>query len=103
MVILKLIMFGNLFIFIDISVFTGARSNASSSGWIWNNGTMVDNKNFPCKKNICQQMTWPFTYSDGINLRPKKCKEKSHFICSLPCKFATKHFDKKMHSIKFLN
>ena len=77
-----------LFICIDISIFTGARSNATSLSWFWNNGTMVKDSNFQTpKKETCQQMTWPLTYTNGINLRPKKCKEKSHFICLLPCKY----------------
>ena len=49
---------------------------------------MVNNSNFqPSNKTVCQQMTWPFTYTDGINLRPKKCEEKSYFACLLQCKY----------------
>ena len=50
---------------------------------------MVNNKDFPpADKAVCQQMTWPLTYTDGINLRPKPCEDKkSYFVCLLNCTF----------------
>ena len=73
---------------IDISIFIGARSMVSSSSWSWNNKTMINDSNFqPSKKSACQQMTWPLTFTDGINMRPKQCEPgKSYFVCSFECK-----------------
>ena len=61
---------------------------------------MVNNSNFqPSNGTVCQQMTWPFTYTDGINLRPKQCEdETSYFLCSLKCNLSR---DIMMKVIKF--
>ena len=40
----------------------------------------------------CQQMTWPLTYDDGINLHEKTCNEEAYFLCRFKCKFRTKKF-----------
>ena len=73
---------------LDISVFIGARSNVSQDQWYWNNNTEVNNTMFPeSNSSLCQQMTWPLTYNDGINLRPKQCNKKAYFACQFKCKF----------------
>ena len=67
----------------DISVFIGARSHVGQSHWTWNNGTRVaDTSSFPSSNtSACEQMTWPLTYDDGINLRAKKCSKEAHYAC----------------------
>ena len=49
---------------------------------------MIDNAMFPTSnKSVCQEMTWPLTYDDGINLRPKACESgMSHYVCEIKCK-----------------
>ena len=43
---------------------------------------VADTSNFPPSDIfVCQQMTWPLTYDDGINLRAKDCSEEAHFVC----------------------
>ena len=84
MVIITLIEELHLLAFIDVSVFTGARSDVNQVNWFWNNGTMVANTtNYPASNaSVCEQMTWPLTYDDGINLRAKECKSGlSHHVC----------------------
>ena len=73
----------------DISVFIGARSDVNQTKWYWNNITEVNNTMFPeSNSSVCQQMTWPLTYNDGINLRPKQCETgMSHYVCQVLCKF----------------
>ena len=74
----------NYFIpFSDICVFIGSRSHYGQSHWTWNNGTMVaDTSNFPSPdSSVCEQMTWPLTYDDGINLRAKDCSKEAHYVC----------------------
>ena len=68
---------------VDISVFIGARSHYGQLHWTWNNGTMVaDARNFPPPDtSVCQEMTWPLTYDDGINLRAEDCAEEAHYVC----------------------
>ena len=74
--------------FSDISVFFGARSNKGQTSWIWENETMVNDPTYPTSnQTVCQQMSLPLTYDDGINLFPKRCnQEKAYFACDLPCK-----------------
>ena len=66
-------------------MFTGARSDVNQSSWFWNNGTMITDPTYPSSNtSVCQQMTWPLTYDDGINLRAKDCETgKSHFVCGV--------------------
>ena len=38
--------------------------------WFWNNNTIATDMNYPtANASVCQQMTWPLTYRDGINLQ----------------------------------
>ena len=55
----------------------------NQSSWFWNNGTMITDLTYPSSNtSVCEQMTWPLTYDDGINLRAKDCETgKSHYIC----------------------
>ena len=71
--------------FLDISVFIGARSHNGQLHWTWNNGTMVaDTSNFPpSDTSVCEQMTWPLTYDDGINLRAKDCSKDAYYVCQV--------------------
>jgi len=68
-------------------MFLGAHSNISQTNWYWENGTMVNNANYPTPDpSICQLMSLPITYDDGINLLPKRCDEESYFACEIPRK-----------------
>ena len=77
------------YIFIsDISLFTGAQSGLGQSGWFWNNGTRIIDQAYPASNlNLCQQMSWPLTYRDGINLRGKSCEDSAYFMCQIKCEF----------------
>ena len=58
------------------------------SDWFWRNGTRVTDPLYPpSNSSACQQMTWPLTYDDGINLREKLCTEESYFLCQIKCKY----------------
>jgi len=69
----------------DISVFICARSDVGQSDWFWSNGTIVIDPTFPTSNtSTCQQMTWPLTYDDGINLRPKECGSgTARYMCKV--------------------
>ena len=74
---------------LDVSIFIGAKSSIGQSSWFWNNGTIINNPNFPSpSSSVCQVMTWPLTYTDGINLLPKNCQSgKSYYVAKLKCKY----------------
>ena len=41
----------------------------------------------PSNRSVCQQMSLPLTYDDGISLLPKRCdQDESYFACDIPCK-----------------
>jgi len=68
-------------------MFLGAHSNISQADWFWENGTMINDTNFPTSDpSLCQQMLLPSTYDDGINLLPKRCDYESYFACEIPRK-----------------
>ena len=69
-------------------MFIGARSNVGQADWFWKNGTMVDDSRYPpSDQSVCQQMSIPLTYNDGINLLPKRCdQDKAYFVCESPSK-----------------
>ena len=72
--------------FTDISVFVGARSNVNESGWFWSNRTIIVDQSYPVSdQSICQQISWPLTYDDGINLRGKRCEDEAYFLCQTKC------------------
>ena len=73
---------------LDISVFLGARSNIGQTNWFWENGTMVKDARYPpSDQSVCQQMSLPLTYDDGINLLPKSCdQDETFYACKIPCK-----------------
>ena len=89
-------------IFPDISVFVGARSDFNQTNWFWNSGTMVNNLMFPISnKSVCQEMTWPLTYDDGVNLRGKNCASgKAYYLCKMLCKFVLTDFIFNLTTIK---
>ena len=68
-------------------MFVGARSDEDQDKWFWNNGTVVKDTNFTTPNDtVCQEMTWPLTYDDGINLLSKPCESgMSHYICEINC------------------
>ena len=71
----------------DVSVFVGARSEESESKWYWRNGTVIVDQSYPISdQSVCQQMSWPLTYEDGINLRGKRCQDEAYFLCQIECK-----------------
>ena len=74
--------------FLDISVFVGARSDVGQSKWMWNSEATIKNSDFPlADSSICQDMSWPLTYDDGINLRPQPCGNgRSYYVCQHKCK-----------------
>ena len=38
--------------------------------------------------SVCQEMTWPLTYTDGINQLAKDCQSgKSHYVAKLKRKY----------------
>ena len=49
---------------------------------------MVDDSRYPTSnQSICQQMSLPLTYDDGINLLPKRCdQDEAYFVCESPSK-----------------
>ena len=66
-------------------MFIGARSHVGELHWTWNNGTKVaDTSNFSLSDtSVCEEMTWPLTYGDGINLRAKDCSKEAHYVCKV--------------------
>ena len=73
---------------VDISLFVGGRSQINENVWKNSDGSKIENKKYPPGDElICQQMTWPLTYNDGVNLRSMKCNQKAYFICQTKCKF----------------
>ena len=60
------------------------------SDWFWNNRTRINEVTYPtANAYVCQQMTWPLTYKDGINLRGKVCGVDAYFMCQIKCKILT--------------
>ena len=57
---------------------------------------MITDPTYPSSNtSVCEQMTWPLTYDDGINLRAKECGTgKSHYICQVTpqCNLMTHFF-----------
>ena len=47
---------------------------------------MVNDSRYPPSNlSVCQQMSVPLTYDDGINLLPKDCvQDEAFFACSIP-------------------
>ena len=67
-------------------MFVGGSSALGEDVWKNNNGSTIVNENYPPgNQSVCQQMTWPLTYSDGVNLRPKQCVHKAFFLCQTKC------------------
>ena len=64
-------------------MFIGAQSNVNETDWVWINGSNLNNPKYPrSDESLCQQMTWPLTYDNGINLRPKDCGSgESYYVC----------------------
>ena len=52
---------------------------------------MVDSSNYsPSDSSVCQQMSLPLTYDNGINLLPKRCDDdEAYFACEVPCEILT--------------
>ena len=82
----------------DISIFLGARSNVSQTNWLWENGTIVNDSRYPpSNQSVCQQMSMPLTYDDGVNLLPKRCNEdEAFYACSITCKVCFMIFNNSM-------
>ena len=76
-------------LFLDISLFIGARSDVGQSDWSWNDGSKISDSTFPTSDpNECQQMTWPLTYDDGVNLRAKHCNSGlARYFCRVNGEF----------------
>ena len=55
------------------------------SDWFWDDGTRINGLDyFTTNVSVCQQMSWPLTYDDGINLLDKNCETGiSHYICKV--------------------
>ena len=70
-------------------MFLGAQSNVGQTNWFWENGTVVNDSRYPLSnQSVCQQMSVPLTYEDGINLLPKRCdKDAAYFACDIPRKY----------------
>ena len=63
------------------------------SGWFWSNGTIITDANYlSSNSSVCQQMTWPLTYRDGINLRGKFCEDEAYFMCQIKCKILSNFY-----------
>jgi len=76
-----------LIAFLDYRLFVGARSDVGQSDWFWNNETRITDPNYHASNSSdCQQMTWPLTYDDGINLSPKLCSKEYFHLCQIMCK-----------------
>ena len=47
---------------------------------------MVNDSRYPpSPQSVCQQMSLPLTYDDGINLLPKRCdQDEAYFACDIP-------------------
>ena len=46
---------------------------------------MVNDSRYPpSNQSVCQQMSLPLTYDDGINLFPKSCdQDEAYFACDI--------------------
>ena len=77
-----------LFEISDISLFLGAQSRVGQTNWFWENGTKVNDERYPpSEESVCEQMSVPLTYDDGINLMPKRCdQDEAYFACEVECK-----------------
>ena len=82
-------------VFIDISIFIGARSDVGHSDWSWHNGSRINTSDFlQSNSSVCHEMTWPLTYDDGINLNPKQCETgRSYYICQYKCKYFSSYVE----------
>ena len=86
---------------VDIGVFIGARSDVNQSEWFWNNDTRITNSAYPTSNtSTCQQMPWPLTYDNGINLHRKFCHNEAYFVCQSKCTSGFKI--KKLHFLRNL-
>ena len=49
---------------------------------------MVNDPRYPLSdQSVCQEMSMPLAYDDGINLLPKLCDQgKAYFACEIPSK-----------------
>ena len=47
---------------------------------------MVNDLRYPLSdQSVCQRMSLPLTYDDGINLLPKRCdQDEAYFACDIP-------------------
>ena len=70
----------------EISLFIGASSVRNSRTWIWDNGEMVVDSNFPLSSpELCEYMHMPLTYDDRVNLQPRNCTSQAYAACSINC------------------
>ena len=53
--------------------------------WFWEDGTRITDPDYSTTNvSVCQQMSWPLTYDDGINLHAKDCETGvSNYICKV--------------------
>ena len=68
-------------------MYIGARSDVVQSSWFWSNEKPVgENKEFSTADvSVCQQMAWPLTYDDEINLHGKDFNSEAYFMCEFKC------------------
>ena len=46
-----------------------------------------DSRYRPSNQSVCQQMSLPLTYDDGINLLPQRCdQDEAYFACHVDSK-----------------
>ena len=71
----------------DIRIFLEAPSNISLTNWLWENKSSVNNSRYPpSNQSVCQQISLPLTYDDGINLLSKRCdQDEAYYACEVPC------------------
>jgi len=63
------------------------------TNWFWFNGMLVDDTNYPrSEQSVCEQMSIPLTYDDGISLLPKRCDREAYYACDIPRKYTVNFF-----------
>ena len=58
----------------------------------------------PSNQTVCQQMSLPLTYDDGINLLPKHCdQDEAYYACDIPCKLLVRFIKTKFPYYTFIS
>ena len=77
---------------IDMPVFLGVRSFENSRLWVSSDQNVLLHPSIGFSmEGVCEQMSVPLSYDDGINLRPRKCSNVEAYVaCAIRCEYV--HF-----------